>query len=283
VSEPGAARTGCELATETGFLVTPAGKVEYVLHRPGDAPDRPVLVLLHEGLGCVSMWGRFPRELAARAGCPVLAYSRMGFGRSDPDPAPRAIDFMHREAWRGVPAVLEAAGVERFVLIGHSDGGSIAAIYGASPAVRSPGLQALVLIAAHAFNEPRCVAGIERAATAYAGAGLREALARHHHARVDEVFVRWHDVWLDPAFRGWTIERCLPAIETPLLVIQGREDEYGTLAQVDAIASGVAGPVETLVLDACGHVPHREQPERTLGAVVDFVRRVDATRNATPR
>ena len=259
-----------------GFLETvlPGGgvlRLEFQSHRPTASQGRVTLILLHEGLGCVGMWGSFPKRLATHTGCPVFVYSRKGYGGSDPEGPPRSVDFMHREAWRDLRAVIDTAQFDRFVLVGHSDGGSIAAIYAGSPLVRHPGLRGVVLIAAHVFNERRCIDGIEQAAAAYASGTLRDALRRHHGERVDEVFSRWRDIWFDPAFSGWNIESYLAQIHHRVLAIQGRDDAYGTLAQLDAIVCRAQGAVHRCVLDACGHSPHRDQPRKTCDAIADFV------------
>jgi len=215
--------------------------------------------MLHEGLGCVDMWGAFPAAVCRRTGCAVLAYSRRGYGRSDPLAGPYERDFMHREAREVLPALLEATGVEAVVLLGHSDGGSISLVYAGSPDTGGARIHALVLLAAHAFNEPVCMAGIRDADRAFRSTSLRGALARYHGERVDEVFGAWRDIWLHPSFEDWSIEDCLPAITCPVLVVQGRNDPYGTLDQVHAITEGVGGQAYACILDACGHAPHRDQ------------------------
>lgn len=250
-----------------GFLALPGGRVEYVDH-PATGPATPTLVLLHEGLGCVALWKTFPAELAAATGCRVLAYSRFGYGASDPVTLPRPLTYMHEEGIDVLPAVLDAAGVGECILVGHSDGASIAICFGGG---RADGrLRGLVLMAPHVFNEPLSVASIEAARDAY-GAGLREKLARYHGDNVDCAFRGWNDAWLDPGFRHWNIEPFCTAIGVPTLVIQGHDDEYGTLAQVDAIVAGIPGPVDTLLLDQCGHSPQRDQPRATIDAIAGFV------------
>lgn len=232
---------------------------------------RPTLVFLHEGLGSVSQWRDFPRSVAAATGCPALAYSRRGYGRSDPVRLPRPLSFMHDEARGALPALLAAAGIEDAILIGHSDGASIAIIYAGENGAR---LRGLVLEAPHVFVEQVCVDSIAKVHEGYRTSGLRERLARHHGANVDCAFYGWADSWLDPAFRNWNLEEFLPGIRVPILVIQGEDDEYGTLAQVERVCAQVAGPVERLVLPKCGHAPHRDQREATLAAIAAFVRRV---------
>lgn len=242
-----------------------------------ERPDLPPLVLLHEGLGSLSTWRDFPARLAARTGCRVLAWSRYGYGRSTVRTAPFGVDYMHREAREALPGLLAALGIEAPVLVGHSDGASIALIYAGSGkgAVKGGGaVRGLILEAPHVFTEAICVEAIARIRDAYAASdALRARLARHH-ADPDASFRGWNDVWLRPAFRNWNIEDCLPQIECPALVIQGRDDEYGTLAQVESIARQVRGPVETLILDECGHAPHRDREDAVLAAMAGFVGRV---------
>jgi pimeloyl-ACP methyl ester carboxylesterase len=232
---------------------------------------RPTLVFLHEGLGSVSLWRDFPRRVATATGCPALAYSRQGYGRSDPVPLPRPLSSMHDEARGALPALLAAAGIEDAILIGHSDGASIAIIYAGGNGAK---LRGLVLEAPHVFVEQVCVDSIAKVHEGYRASGLRERLARHHGANVDCAFYGWADSWLDPAFRNWNLEEFLPGIRVPILVIQGEDDEYGTLAQVERVCAQVAGPVERLVLPKCGHAPHRDQREAALAAIVGFVRRL---------
>jgi pimeloyl-ACP methyl ester carboxylesterase len=229
----------------------------------------PGLVLLHEGLGCVSMWRDFPERLNAASGNAVFVWSRRGYGGSSPAPAPWPIDYMHEEARDWLPPVLAATGFEDFVLIGHSDGASIAAIYaGEQP---PPGLRGLVLMAPHFFVEDVSIASIAQARVAYDTGDLRSRLERHHGANVDGAFQGWNRAWLDPAFRDWDIQAVLPNIRVPTLLIQGADDEYGTLAQVEAAQSTIPATVTTAILPDCGHAPHRDRPEATIGAITEFL------------
>ncbi|MGE0042944.1 MAG: alpha/beta fold hydrolase [Vicinamibacterales bacterium] len=234
------------------------------------APGEPPLVLLHEGLGSVSTWRDVPARLAEACGRRVIAYSRLGYGASDPAPLPRAVDFMHEEAREHLPRLLDALSLDRVVLVGHSDGGSIALLHAARHPDR---VAALVLEAPHVFVEDLSVASIARMRTAYEATDLRDRLARHHGPNVDVAFRGWNDVWLDPAFRAWNIEACLPDVTCPLLVLQGLDDEYGTPAQVAAIEAGAAGPVEAHLLERCGHAPHRDRPDAFFALVPPFVAR----------
>ena len=253
---------------ETGLLGAAGGRLEYARWGAG-AGGGPPLVLLHEGLGCVSMWRDWPGDLARRTGREVFAYSRFGYGESSPAELPRPLDFMHREAREVLPRVIEAAGIDEApVLVGHSDGGTIALLCAAFGEVP---LGAVVTLAAHAFNEPRCIEGIEAAREAFRHGKLRERLARHHGERTDDAFRGWCDAWLDPRFERWSIEEEVAWVNVPLLIVQGRDDTYGTLRQVEVIADRVAGPCRTLVLDDCGHSPHRDRTRATTEAIVRFV------------
>jgi pimeloyl-ACP methyl ester carboxylesterase len=233
-------------------------------------PGRPTLVFLHEGIGCVARWRDFPRAVAEATGCPALVYSRQGYGRSDPIARPRPLDFMHREARGALPELLAAEGVEDAVLVGHSDGASIALIYAGEG---GRGVRGLVAMAPHVLVEDVCVEAITRIRAEYLDPAteVRQKLAKHH-ADVDGAFLGWADAWLDPGFRSWDLTGFLPGVRVPVMVIQGEDDEYGTLAQVDAVCRGVSGPCERVVLARCGHVPQRDRREETLAAVVRFVR-----------
>ena len=239
------------------------GRFLEVLDRDGD-PALPAVVLLHEGLGSVGLWRDFPAQLADATGARLVAYSRFGHGASDPSPRPRTPRFMHEEALEVLPALLDALDVEDPILVGHSDGASIALIHAASHPVR-----AVVAMAPHVFVEELGLDEIRKARTAYETGGLRERMARHHRDP-DAAFYGWNDVWLHPDFPRWSIEDVLPEIDCPLLLIQGTEDQYGTLEQLDRIEAAVAGPVERLHL-ACRHAPHLEAPEATLAATAGFI------------
>jgi pimeloyl-ACP methyl ester carboxylesterase len=228
----------------------------------------PALVFLHEGLGCAAAWRDFPRAVAEATGLPALVYSRAGYGRSDPAPLPRGVGFMHDEALQVLPDLLARAEIDDAILVGHSDGASIALIYAGAIGRRVRGL---VLLAPHVFVEEVCVTSIARLRAAYPGDELREKLARRHDDP-DATFYGWTDVWLHPDFRRWSIEELLPGVRAPALVIQGDADEYGTLAQVDAVCAWIAAPAERLILPGAGHAPHKDRPEETLAAVTRFVR-----------
>jgi pimeloyl-ACP methyl ester carboxylesterase len=233
----------------------------------------PLIVFLHEGLGSVAMWRDFPAQLCGAAGARGLVYSRPGYGRSSPRPAHEKWrpDFMHRQAREVLPALLAAVDVDprrdELWLFGHSDGGSIALLYAAA---FPDALQGAVVLAPHILVEDVSVRSIEQARAAYRSTDLRQKLARYHDD-VDSAFHGWNDIWLDPAFRDWTIEAEIAAIRCPLLAVQGVDDEYGTLEQVRGIARRVPH-TQLLELPACGHSPHRDQPQALTAAVTAFLR-----------
>ncbi len=243
---------------------------------PKSGPGVPVLVFLHDGLGCVATWRDLPDRLAARTGLAAFVYSRAGYGASVSIPLPRPLDYEHREALDVLPRLLDVAGIDRCVLVGHSDGATMALIHAAS--APAPRVNAIVAIAPHVFNEARSIDGIRRTFAAFRSGDLRARLARLHGDNVDCAFHGWADTWLHPEFRRWSITRELPKIRVPVLVIQGEADEYGSLAQVGAIVEGVSGPAETLVLPGCGHAPHRERATETEDAIAAFLHRHVARR-----
>jgi pimeloyl-ACP methyl ester carboxylesterase len=247
------------------FTTVTGRRIEYRMI-PGDLA-RPALVLLHEGLGSVALWRDFPDKLAGRLGSRALVYSRFGYGQSDGLMARRSLRFMHEEALDVLPQLLDQLGVERPLLVGHSDGASIALIHAAAAGREVAGV---VAMAPHAFVEPVTVASIARIRDTYrATDDLRTRLARYH-ARVDDAFLGWADTWLEPRFLDWSIEDLLGRITQPLLLIQGRDDEYGTLVQLDRIEAGVRGTTQRLVLDQCGHSPQRDREAAVIDAIAAF-------------
>ena len=246
-------------------------QLEYVWHGP--TPDQaPTLVFLHEGLGCVETWRDFPARAAAASGCGALVYSRAGYGKSDSVALPRPTSFMHDEALSTLPQILEATKVRDAILFGHSDGASIALIYAGGR--RATSLKGLVLEAPHVFVEDISVASIAKAADNYENGDLKKRLGQYHGDNVECAFRGWNRVWLDATFRGWNIEEYLPNISVPMLLIQGENDEYGTLRQIEAIEKGCVGDVEKLILPDCGHSPHRDHPELVIEKTVSFVARI---------
>jgi pimeloyl-ACP methyl ester carboxylesterase len=245
--------------------------VKLETHWTGPGPrEAPTLVFLHDGLGAAASWRRFAPELAAALGCGALVYSRAGYGASGPAPLPRPVDFMHHEALVVLPEILESHGIRRAVLVGQSDGASISLIHAARASTRDRVL-ALALEAPHVFVEPLTVASIAALRERYGE--VREKLERLHGAGTDATFEGWADVWLRPEFLSWNIESFLPSVTCPVLVVQGEEDEYGTVRQVESIASRVSGPVETVLLPGCGHSPHHQRHEETLALMTAFLRR----------
>jgi pimeloyl-ACP methyl ester carboxylesterase len=253
-----------------GEVAADGKRLEAVAYGP--PPDQArTLVMLHEGLGCIALWRDFPAKLAAATGHGVFAYSRAGYGRSDPVDLPRPLDYMGREAQFSLPAVFDAIGLERGILLGHSDGASIAAIYAGQHADQR--IKGLILMAPHVFTEEMGLASIAEARRAYETGNLRPKLAKYH-AHVDSAFCGWNGAWLDPGFRAWNIEDTVGRWRVPALLIQGVDDQYGTLKQIRAIEARSAAPVTSLVLEACRHAPQIDQPEATLDAIVGFCAKV---------
>jgi pimeloyl-ACP methyl ester carboxylesterase len=231
---------------------------------PG-AADRPTIVMLHEGLGSLSMWRDFPQRVASATGAEVVVYSRRGYGQSDPLPGPRDVDYMHVEADDVLPKLLAALGISRPLLIGHSDGASIAIIHaGIGFAVAG-----LVLMAPHVFVEELTVESIAAIREVWKTTDMGARLGRYHRD-AEHTFWGWNDIWLLPAFKRWNIEALVPKIAAPMIVIQGLDDGYGTPAQCESIKAHAKAPCELVMLEACKHSPHRDQPERTLEAIRRF-------------
>jgi pimeloyl-ACP methyl ester carboxylesterase len=238
----------------------------------GPRPDQaPIIVMLHEGLGCVGLWGDFPEKLAAATGAGVFVYSRAGYGRSSPVKLPRPLGFMHEEAQAVLPRLLDRIGFRRGLLLGHSDGASIVTIYSGS--VQDHRVRGLILIAPHFFTEDMGIAEIARAKQSYATTDLREKLARWH-ADVDIAFRGWNEAWLDPDFRKWNITEELAYVRVPILIVQGEKDQYGTARQVEVARQECSCPVEVALLPDVRHSPHRDAPLATLKIVADFANRL---------
>ena len=244
-----------------------AGRNIDVVSTPAVPRDAPVLVFLHEGLGSIELWRDFPQRVASLTGCGTIVYSRYGNGFSEVLHEPRAVDYMHHEALVVLPELLAELQVERPILVGHSDGASIALIYASAFPDR---VSALVVEAPHVVVEDISVTSIAAIGEAYRTTPLREKMARYH-ADVDATFYGWNDIWLAPAFRAWSIVELLPSIAAPALAVQGVDDEYGTLAQLDLLASGSGGSVDRLVLANCGHAPHRDRAGFVEGAVSQWI------------
>jgi len=253
----------------SGFIEMGGRRLEAACHGP--SPETaPTLVMLHEGLGCVALWRDFPQRLAAATGFGVFVYSRFGYGASDTITLPRPLDYMTREAVDVLPKVVDAVGFRRGLLLGHSDGATIAAIHAGS--IADFRVRGLILMAPHFFTEPSGLASIRAAREAYARGDLRAKLARYHR-EVDAAFKGWCDAWLDPGFESWNVADVIDYWRVPALAIQGRDDEYGTLAQIREIETRTYSPVDTLILDGCKHHPQFEANAATLRSIADFCAR----------
>ncbi|MBR1195186.1 alpha/beta hydrolase [Bradyrhizobium sp. AUGA SZCCT0240] len=260
----------------TGFLTIGAANLEYRMIGPSPQ-DAPTIVMLHEGLGSAGLWGDFPDKLQAATGAGVFVYSRAGYGASTPVKLPRAVDYMHSEALDVLPKLLDQIGFRRGLLVGHSDGASIAAIY--TGAHQDHRVEGVVMIAPHFIVEDISVSSIANIKAAYETSDLKAKLARWHKD-VDNAFYGWNSAWLDPAFRNWDISEYLAYIRVPVAILQGRDDEYGTMRQIEIAQEECYCPVDVTVIPGAGHQPHREAPGATLDAVQEFanaVLRVDGS------
>jgi pimeloyl-ACP methyl ester carboxylesterase len=254
----------------SGFLRIADSDLEYRMLGP--APEQaPTIVMLHEGLGSAALWGDFPDKLQQATGAGVFVYSRAGYGASSPVTLPRGSDYMHREALDVLPKLLAQIGFKRGLLVGHSDGASISAIYAGG--VQDHRVRALALIAPHFIVEDISVTSIAGIKTAYETTNLREKLARWH-THVDNAFYGWNGAWLDPRFRNWDISEYLAYIRVPIAIVQGADDQYGTIRQVEIAREECYCPVDVTVLNGAGHSPHREAPGATLNAISDFANAV---------
>ena len=259
------------LSTED-FFVRAAGhrlRVRKLSPTERDSQDsRPTLVFLHEGLGSIEMWHDFPLILAQTTACDCLIYDRWGHGRSDPLDGKRTLRYVHDEALDSLPDVLRHCEVDDSVIIGHSDGGSIALIF----AAEYPELvRGIITEAAHVFVEEITLEGIKDALEVYRNTDLKEKLARYHGDNTERIFRAWYETWLQPEFKSWNIEDCLPRIKCPVLVIQGEDDQYGTAAQVEAITNQVAGQSKPLLIPNCARIPHKEAKERVIKEMTEFI------------
>jgi pimeloyl-ACP methyl ester carboxylesterase len=253
-----------------GFLDLGDMRLEYRFLGPRPQAA-PTIVLLHEGLGSVDVWGSFAEELAAATGAGIFSYSRAGYGRSSPSKLPRSVSFMHEEARLVLPRVLDALDFRGGLLLGHSDGGSIATIYAGS--IQDHRVRGLILIAPHFVTENMGLAEIARAKAAFEQGSLRAKLARIH-ADPDNAFHNWCDPWLDPKFRNFDLTDELAHIRVPMLIVQGEDDQYGTVRQIELAQDECYCPVDAVLLPNTRHAPHREAPEPTLRAVADFCNRL---------
>ncbi len=254
----------------TGFLTIGASDLEYRMIGPAPG-DAPTIVMLHEGLGSAGLWGDFPEKLQAATGAGVFVYSRAGYGASTPAKLPRPLDYMHTEALDVLPKLLDQIGFRRGLLLGHSDGASIAAIY--AGAHQDHRVQGIAMIAPHFIVEDISVTSIAEIKKAYETTDLKAKLARWHKD-VDNAFYGWNAAWLDPKFRDWDISEYLAYIRVPVAILQGADDQYGTIRQVEIAQQECYCPVDVTVLPGAGHSPHREAPGATLNAISEFARAV---------
>ncbi len=236
----------------------------------------PTIVMLHEGLGCIALWREFPQKLAASTGLGVFVYSRAGYGHSDPVTLPRNVDYMHREAFDVLPKILDAIGFQSGILLGHSDGASIAAIYAGG--VEDFRVRGLVLIAPHFFTEDEGLSSIAAAADSYRLTDLRDKLGKYHKDP-DNAFLGWNGVWLNPDFRDWNIADSIDYLRIPVLAVQGEDDQYGTIAQIREIEERIYSPVDVEIIPNCKHSPHVEQPQALLDTVSEFCERLERIEN----
>jgi pimeloyl-ACP methyl ester carboxylesterase len=254
----------------TGFLTIGAADLEYRMIGPAPS-DAPTIVMLHEGLGSAGLWGDFPEKLQAATGAGVFAYSRAGYGASTPAELPRPLDYMHVEALEVLPKLLDQIGFRRGLLVGHSDGASIAAIYAGSR--QDHRVQGVAMIAPHFVVEDISVTSIAEIKKAYETTDLKAKLARWH-TEVDNAFYGWNGAWLDPKFRNWDISEYLAYIRVPVAILQGSDDQYGTIRQVEIAEQECYCPVDVTIIPAAGHSPHREAPGATLNAISEFASRI---------
>jgi pimeloyl-ACP methyl ester carboxylesterase len=254
----------------SGFLHIGDSDLEYRMIGPAPS-EAPTIVMLHEGLGSAALWGDFPDRLQAATGMGVFVYSRAGYGTSTPVPLPRPLDYMSREALEVLPALLDRIGFERGVLLGHSDGASIAAIHAGGTGDHR--VRGVVMIAPHFVVEEVSVASIAEIKRTYETTDLRAKLARWHR-NVDNAFYGWNDAWLHPGFRRWDIGEYLAYIRVPVAILQGDGDQYGTIRQIEIAKEECYCPVDVTIIPDAGHSPHREVPELTFATISEFVRRV---------
>jgi pimeloyl-ACP methyl ester carboxylesterase len=251
-----------------GFFNIDGRNLEYQLLIPPHGYDT-TLIFLHEGLGCLAMWRDFPLQVAQLTGCRVLTYSRAGYGDSDPCTLPRPLTFMHDEGLKVLPQVLDINNIQKAILVGHSDGASIALINAGG--IDDQRIQGLILMAPHVFVEEVTLNSIREAKNAYQESDLRSRLARYHGDRVDNTFLGWVQVWLDENFKSWNLEGFLPKVKMPVLLIQGDQDQYGTLKQLRTINKQLPDEADMVILPGCEHSPFRECPQETLQAITAFL------------
>ncbi len=253
-----------------GFVNVQGKSLEYACF--GASPQTsPTIIMLHEGLGCLALWRDFPKAIAQATGFGVFVFSRAGYGQSDNADLPRTPDYMSHEATKVLPKVLDAIGLQKGILLGHSDGATIAAIYAGS--VVDHRVRGLILMAPHFFTEDIGLAEIKQAKSAFDTGNLRQKMAKFHK-NPDNTFRGWNDIWLSPDFRAWNVSEVIDYLRIPVLALQGTSDQYGTLAQLSEIEDRIYSPIEIEVLSGCGHSPHLDRPQKTLDLVADFAARL---------
>ncbi len=261
----------CWTPGSTQFLDVNGHSLEAVCYGP--SPEQsPTIVMLHEGLGCVELWRDFPKALCDRTGMGVFVFSRAGYGKSSAISLPRPLDYQSREAIETLPKVLDTIGFRNGILLGHSDGATISAIYAGS--IEDFRVRGLILIAPHFFGEPESWASIKRAKIDYETTDLKEKLAKYHD-NPDCAFLGWNGAWLHRDFRSWNVADVIDYFRIPVLAVQGIDDQYGTLAQIDELGNRIYSPLEKAILDDCGHSPHLEKPEETLAVIEEYVKRLN--------
>ena len=255
----------------SGFVQADGCSLEYACYGP-EPQSAPTIVMLHEGLGCVRLWREFPKFVSESTGFGVFAYSRAGYGQSDSVSLPRSVDYMTREAQDVLPDVLNSIGLMRGILLGHSDGATISAIYAGS--VSDLRIRGLILIAPHFFAEEAGLLEIARVGRNFGISDMKLKMAKYHR-NPEAAFRGWNDVWLHPDFKRWNVSDVIDHLRIPVLAIQGEDDQYGTLAQISEIEDRINSPFEKLILPKCGHSPHINQPEMTLAAITEFAIRLE--------
>ena len=251
---------------ERGCLTIDGARLEYSCSGPPPS-DAPTAILLHEGLGCVDLWRDFPEQLSKTLGCGVFSYSRQGYGASDPVPLPRPLNYMTLEAINVLPKIVEHLSPTQFQLIGHSDGATIAAIYAGD--LGHDKLSGVTLIAPHFFTEDMGITQIKAARHVFETTDLPEKLGKYHRD-AENAFYGWNQSWLHPDFRSWDVQGVIGKITTPILAIQGMEDQYGTLQQIESIKARARVSVSVKILQDCKHSPHLEHPTKVLDTIKTF-------------
>jgi pimeloyl-ACP methyl ester carboxylesterase len=234
----------------------------------GTTDKSPTLVFLHEGLGCIEIWRNFPEMLCTFTGCSGLVYDRKGYGGSENIEESWPVDYLQKESLIYLPELLKECNIDDAILIGHSDGGTIALM----TAAHSNIIRGIITEAAHIFVEQITIDGIRKAVKAFETTSLKEKFARYHKENTETIFYRWADRWLSPEFQNWNIQDILPKINCPALILQGKDDEYGTSAQVMGIANRVSGPVDVKLIPNCGHVPHFQAKDAVLSEMTRFIK-----------